>query len=253
MKFGADTGWRPGPAAGRAAQHAEERSTGSVARSCGHGASCPTPIGPSPLRVVCRPLPLGQGSRSLSFTARALLIRRPARQSTKIRPRSCNPSARSPAACIAAMISSKVGGSAGYRCPLLRGGAPGESSTALRASDAGRRYAAASLMRCVFPRTRVDAPILAPQELRPSDVRRPRLSDCYPRESDTQAATRDMLVGRPKQGCFPGRRVHRVSWFLTFKWVTTVWWLIGQHASSVWADVADLRMRAWCGSRARWS
>ena len=26
MKVGADTGWRPGPAAGRAARHAEERS-----------------------------------------------------------------------------------------------------------------------------------------------------------------------------------------------------------------------------------
>jgi hypothetical protein len=28
MKVGTDTGWRPGPAAGRAAQHAEERSHG---------------------------------------------------------------------------------------------------------------------------------------------------------------------------------------------------------------------------------
>jgi hypothetical protein len=50
--------------------------------------------------------------------------RQPARQSTTIRPRSRIASASSPAARITAMISSTVGGSAGYRSRLLRGERP---------------------------------------------------------------------------------------------------------------------------------
>jgi hypothetical protein len=61
---------------------------------------------------------VGFGSASASW------MRSPARQRITIRPRSRRPWAPSPAARITAMISSTLGGSAGYRSPLLRGGRP---------------------------------------------------------------------------------------------------------------------------------
>jgi hypothetical protein len=63
-------------------------------------------------------------SGSLSWSANASLIRRPARQRRPMSARSGWPSARSPIVGITATISSIVGGSAGDCSPLLRGGWP---------------------------------------------------------------------------------------------------------------------------------
>jgi hypothetical protein len=51
-------------------------------------------------------------------------MRKPARQSTTISPRSRKPCHVVPACRMMATISSTVGGSVGYRRPLLRGGRP---------------------------------------------------------------------------------------------------------------------------------
>jgi transposase len=82
---------------------------------------CAQHMSPLPWRIRTAPR---SGSRSVSLSASASLIRSPARQSMTITPRNRSPSEASPAARITAMISSTVGGSGGYRRSLLRGGRP---------------------------------------------------------------------------------------------------------------------------------
>ena len=104
--------------------------TGSSTRAVSHGCSCSHAQSSMPTSRRRPPLPRRtsteprRGSRSASPRARASLIRNPARQRTTIKPRRRRPWRLSPATRIAATISSTVGGSAGYRMPLLRGERP---------------------------------------------------------------------------------------------------------------------------------
>jgi hypothetical protein len=113
-----------------AAQHAEQRADRRRRSSWSHGASSSQAHRSIPRSRRLPPLPRHTriapriGPRSLSLRASASLMRRPARHSATISPCNLTASAASPAACITATISSTVGGSAGYRRPLLRGGQP---------------------------------------------------------------------------------------------------------------------------------
>jgi hypothetical protein len=131
------------------------RPTGSSLRSSSHGSSwvhahrsIPTSrrLSPLPWRTSREPR---SGSRSVSFSASASLIRRPARHNTTTIPRNRTPSGLSPATCITATISSTVGGSAGYRNPCCGAGAPNGSWTWWPANGAGRHSpTAAWVPRC---------------------------------------------------------------------------------------------------------
>jgi hypothetical protein len=93
--------------------------TGSCLRTLSHGSSCCQPQASIPTSRRLPPLPLRtrtaprDGSRSLSASASASLIRSPERHSTTIIARNRSPIAPGPAARITRTISSTVGGSAG--------------------------------------------------------------------------------------------------------------------------------------------
>jgi hypothetical protein len=74
---------------------------------------------PGPCSLACPLLGVVVGRAA---SASASQMRRSARHSTTIRPRTRRPCTPSPERRMTAMISSIVGGSAGYRFPLLRGG-----------------------------------------------------------------------------------------------------------------------------------
>jgi hypothetical protein len=119
--------------------------TGRPLRSSSHGMRCDHPQRSIPTSRRLSPLPWRtsraprSGSRSVSLSASASLIRSPARHSATITPRSRTPSALSPAARITATISSTVGGSAGYRRPLLPGDTPWWRSMSSPETGAVRR------------------------------------------------------------------------------------------------------------------
>jgi hypothetical protein len=104
--------------------------TGSVIRAVSHGSSSCHPQSSIPTSRRRPPLPRRTSSeprrrsRSASCSASASSIRRPARHNTATSPRRRRPCRLSPTICMTATISVTVGGSAGYRRPLLRGGRP---------------------------------------------------------------------------------------------------------------------------------
>ena len=137
--------------AGRGRYRAGRRTMRRPAGSCGGRAKDrdgPRPSGPSRPRGADPPFPAQIEtaprcrSMSVSVSASASLIRRPARQSMMSTPRSLIPSGPSPAARITAMISSTSAGPADSDGPCSAARGPDGSRTALRATDAARRVPA---------------------------------------------------------------------------------------------------------------
>jgi len=168
MQLGTDAGRASRPSAGRTAQDAEQGTNRELAAQCEPRRELPAgpavhpdlpAFGALAMRTRIAPLP---ASRSLSANASASLIRRPARANTTSGPRSLVPSGSSPAARITAMISSTVGGSAGYREPLLAW----RATTVIfrhsrrRAGTAGGVHERARWHE-VLPQTMVDPPIVS--------------------------------------------------------------------------------------------
>jgi hypothetical protein len=119
-----------GPAAGGAAQDAEQRADGQSRAQLQPGIELlPCPAIHSHLAPTAALAGANQDGAALAVkvglgSASASLIRNPARHSTMITPRSLIPSGPSPAPRMTAMISSTVGGSGGYRRPLFGGVRP---------------------------------------------------------------------------------------------------------------------------------
>ena len=118
---------------------------GRVRVTWSHGSRCAQPqrsiptsrrLSPFPCRMRTAPR---SGSRSVSLSESASLIRSPARHSITITPRNRSPSGSSPAARITAMISATVGGRA-VATPLVAAaeGLDGNWKWS-RASDGGQR------------------------------------------------------------------------------------------------------------------
>jgi hypothetical protein len=123
----ADTGRRARPPARWSADDGEQpsdRQTGAQAEPWFEVGPCPavhSDLTPLIALAVANEQSSSLRIESVSLSASASLIRSAARHRTTITPRSLTPSRSCPAACITAMISSTVGGSGGYRRPLLPG------------------------------------------------------------------------------------------------------------------------------------
>jgi hypothetical protein len=126
MQLKASGAGRPRVAARRSGDHAEQRATGSVARSATHDSRAAQPHASIPTRRRRSPLPCltkidpRRCSRSVSVSDSASLIRSPARQSTTINPFRRLPYGAPRATRMIAMISSTVGGVSRVTLPLVR-------------------------------------------------------------------------------------------------------------------------------------
>jgi hypothetical protein len=149
---------------------------GSAMRASSHGSSSCHPQSSIPTSRRRPPLPRRTSSeprrrsRSASRSESASSMRRPARHNTTTSPRSRRPCTPSPAIRMTATISSTVGGSAGYRRPLLRADDRRESRASSPATVDDRRHQERAIRSRApnpgYDRKRsLSPPVIAPQAI----------------------------------------------------------------------------------------